>query len=145
MTEMGRLLVSVIGLAGFLAGVRITLLIHSRKLGTRIHDEVVQEELGGLILFYFWSEGCAQCGPQERQIVLAQQQLGKKSRQVEVRKIHAAAKTEGGSVGLGILTVPTTAVIGPLGQVIAVNPGLTSAARLVEQCTQALPPAEKSA
>jgi hypothetical protein len=136
--EGARLLFSLMTLAGVLSAIQIGVWLHTRKLGNRLRGGGMGAGTDGITLMYFWAEGCAQCAPQERQIELAQRQLSELDRRMEVRKMHAADQ-KGGVVALGVLTVPTTAVIDPSGNILAINPGLTSAAKLVKQCLQLSP------
>ncbi len=88
---------------------------------------------GGMpTLIYFWTSDCALCVPQERQIEQARAALERKGRRLKVRKVNAME--EGELVkAMNVLTVPTTVVLDGHGNVIAWNPGLREAQKLISQ------------
>jgi hypothetical protein len=83
-------------------------------------------------LLYFWSTGCAQCVPQERQIEHAEATLKQDGKTFKVLKLNALDEQTLAS-SMHVLTVPTTVLIDAQGRVAAWNPGLTPWRTIVEQ------------
>jgi thiol-disulfide isomerase/thioredoxin len=84
------------------------------------------------ILLYFWSAGCAQCRPQEQQVELAKAALLREGKVLEVRKFNALEEPELVK-SMQVMSVPTTVLVGPQGEVSAWNPGWTPAEKIVSQ------------
>ncbi len=89
-------------------------------------------------LLYFWTEECAPCKAQEREINQAKKRLEVNGVHLAVEKLNAHSEqlfTE----RFNIMTVPTTVLLDSRGAVVGWNPGLTRANRLVDQVTKSLP------
>ena len=89
-------------------------------------------ESGDVTLLYFWSAGCAQCRPQEEQIEQARRTLERSGRSIAIRK-HDALAERGISKAMHVMTVPTTVLVDPRGNVVAWNPGFTPWKKLLDQ------------
>ena len=87
-------------------------------------------------LIYFWTSACALCVPQERQIEKARAALERNGRQLKVRKVNAMEEDELVKA-MNVLTVPTTVVLDGRGNVVAWNPGLREAEKLISQFEKA--------
>jgi thioredoxin-like negative regulator of GroEL len=81
---------------------------------------------------YFWSAGCAQCRPQERQIEQAKAMLQKAGKLFTVLKLNALEEQQLAS-SMHVMTVPTTVLLDEKGNVAAWNPGLTEWRTIVDQ------------
>jgi thiol-disulfide isomerase/thioredoxin len=80
-------------------------------------------------LLYFWSAACGLCPSQRRHVEQVAQQW---SDRLAVRFVNADEEQEQTAV-YQILTLPTTIILDPQGQVQAINYGLTPARKLSEQ------------
>ncbi len=87
-------------------------------------------------LVYFWTNDCALCVPQERQIEQARAALERKGRRFKVRKVNAFEEDELVRA-MNVMTVPTTVVLDGGGNVVAWNPGLREAQKLISQFEKA--------
>ena len=94
--------------------------------------------LGTPMLLYFWSVGCAQCRPQEQQVELARSVLQREGKVLAIRKVNALEEPEFAK-SMGVMTVPTTILVGPHGMVSAWNPGWTTAKKLLAQYNNMAP------
>ena len=92
----------------------------------------VDLKFGRPILLYFWTLECSQCKVQEREIDQAVETLRQAGTSVEVRRLNAHEDTQLVK-NLHVMTVPTTVLLDVRGTVIAWNPGLTGARRIVGQ------------
>jgi thioredoxin-like negative regulator of GroEL len=135
-----RLLILLIALAGMAAlwlawrGVKVWL-----RRSIRVDREVNQDNRPTLL--YFHSEDCAPCRLQQSPILASlQETLGAG---VEFRDYDALAHPDLAR-RYRVLTVPTTVVIAPDGEVLAVNYGVTQADKLRRQLERATVEAEKS-
>jgi thiol-disulfide isomerase/thioredoxin len=89
-------------------------------------------------LLYFWTEECAPCRAQEREINQAKKSLEVAGVYLSVEKLNAHSEklfTD----RFNIMTVPTTVLLDPGGVVVGWNPGLTRASRIVDQVSKSLP------
>jgi thioredoxin-like negative regulator of GroEL len=90
---------------------------------------------GRRALVSFSTPSCAACHTAQAPAVKAvESQLGPES--VRVIKIDAARQPDVARA-FGVLTVPSTIVLAPSGQVVAVNQGFAPSRRLVEQLQRA--------
>jgi thiol-disulfide isomerase/thioredoxin len=80
-------------------------------------------------LLYFWSAACGLCPTQRRYVEQVAQQW---SDRLAVRFVNADEEREQTAV-YQILTLPTTIILDPQGQVQTINYGLTPARKLNEQ------------
>jgi thiol-disulfide isomerase/thioredoxin len=80
-------------------------------------------------LLYFWSAACGLCPTQRRHVEQVARQW---SDRLAVRFVNADEEREQTAV-YQILTLPTTIILDPQGQVQAINYGLTPAHKLSEQ------------
>jgi thioredoxin-like negative regulator of GroEL len=80
-------------------------------------------------LLYFWSAACGLCPTQRRYVEQVARQW---SDRLAVRFVNADEEREQTAV-YQILTLPTTIILDPQGQVQAINYGLTPAQKLSEQ------------
>jgi hypothetical protein len=83
-------------------------------------------------LLYFWSTGCSQCTPQERQIEQAQAALLETGKAFTLLKVNALEEHQMAKK-MHVMTVPTTVLVDLQGKVAARNPGLTPWRKIVEQ------------
>ena len=88
-------------------------------------------------LLYFWTEECVQCRAQEREIERAERKLVDKGQRLVVKKLNAH-REKVLTKRLNVMTVPTTVLLNSNGSVVGWNPGLTRAARIVDQFASAL-------
>ncbi len=90
---------------------------------------------GRRALISFSTPSCAACHTAQAPAVTAvESQLGPEA--VRVIKIDAAGQPDVARA-FGVLTVPSTIVLAPSGQVVAVNQGFAPSGRLVEQLQRA--------
>jgi len=130
---MERLLIVLIALAG-MAG--IWLIWWGLKLGLRHSIQVDAETLEDRrpALLYFSSMDCAPCRLQQTPILDSlRQALGNSVRFQE----YDAVENPEAAGRYRVLTVPTTVVIAPGGEVVAINYGLTQAEKLRRQLAEA--------
>ncbi len=85
-------------------------------------------------LVYFWTPSCAACRTSQTRIV--DELAGELDDSVEVIKINAHDAPQQARA-FGILTVPTTVVLGPKGDVRRVNTGVVDTITLREQLSAA--------
>ncbi|MEI7672082.1 MAG: thioredoxin family protein [Deltaproteobacteria bacterium] len=127
-----RVIWSVILLAGFVAlGRTFVGGQKNRQIGKQF-GKLLEVTSRTPTLLYFWSDGCAQCTPQENQIQRALGEVEAKGGQLSLVKYNALQETELVR-GLNILTVPTTILLDREGNIAAWNPGLTAAGPLIAQ------------
>ncbi len=88
-------------------------------------------------LLYFWTEECAPCRAQEREINQAKKQLEVSGVHLTVDKLNAHSEKLFVQ-RFNIMTVPTTVLLDSRGVVVGWNPGLTHANRLVDQVAKSL-------
>ncbi len=87
-------------------------------------------------MLYFWTDDCALCVPQERQIEEARTTLARRGRKLQVKKINALEESELVK-RMNVMTVPTTVLLDSDGKVVAWNPGLRGAQKLITQLEKA--------
>jgi thiol-disulfide isomerase/thioredoxin len=85
--------------------------------------------VGRPTLLYFWSTTCGLCPTQRRYVEQVARQW---SDRLAVRFVNADEEQEKTAV-YRILTLPTTIILDPEGQIQAINYGLTPARKLSEQ------------
>lgn len=88
-------------------------------------------------LLYFWTEECAPCRAQEREINQASKRLEMRGVHLAIEKLNAHSEklfTD----RFNIMTVPTTVVLDSNGAVVGWNPGLTRAERLIGQVAKSI-------
>ncbi len=88
-------------------------------------------------LLYFWTEECAPCRAQEREINQAKKHLELSGVHLTVDKFNAHSEKLS-TERFNIMTVPTTVLLDSNGVVVGWNPGLTRASRLIDQVTKSL-------
>ncbi|MBM4435973.1 MAG: thioredoxin family protein [Actinobacteria bacterium] len=98
---------------------RRTLRIDARAFATPGHATVL----------YFYTDLCDPCRSVQKPEI---ERLAQNTTNVIVRPIDAVASPDLART-FGVLTVPTTVVVGPEGRVMAVNYGVTRQAKLMEQ------------
>jgi thioredoxin-like negative regulator of GroEL len=103
--------------------------------GSQTWQNLGEEPDGRRALVSFSTPSCAACHTAQAPAVKAvESQLGPES--VRVIKIDAARQPDVARA-FGVLTVPSTIVLAPSGQVVAVNQGFAPSRRLVEQLQRA--------
>ena len=123
-------------------GVRLFTRMQRYRLRKRETDpaHIAEPSTAAPRLLYFWTEECAPCRAQEREIDQAKKRL-------EVSGIHLAVESLNAhneklfTDRFNIMTVPTTVVLDPDGAVVGWNPGLTRASRLIDQVASSIPTA----
>ncbi len=136
---MNRLLILLAALA--VTGV-LWLVWQGIKLWLRrsIHVDRVSLNDGRPTLLYFHSDDCAPCRLQQSPILASlQQRMGES---VHFQACDAVAHPDVAR-RYRVLTVPTTVIIAPGGEVMAVNYGVTQADRLQRQLADAATKREK--
>ena len=135
---LDRLLISILLLVAFAIAAKALGILSRRTVRVRGRtSERLRRLAGGRpALLYFWTSDCALCVPQERQIEQARAALERKGKRLVVRKINAL---EGDELvkAMNIMTVPTTVLLDGRGNVVAWNPGLREAQRLISQFERA--------
>lgn len=132
---MGRILATLVVVIVFTALVKSIALLARRRViaqSAEVPGLRMNKRSSDPTLLYFWSDGCAQCAPQERQIEQAKQTLAHSGRSLTVVKLNALEEEKLAS-SLNVMTVPTTVLLDTEGNVSAWNPGLTPMRKLVEQ------------
>ena len=129
-----RLIASLVLMAVFAALVRSIVLFRQWLAGRdsasyQLPPRLRREEPA---LLYFWSAGCAQCAPQERQIEQAKAALHRAGKNCTVVKLNALEERTLAQT-MHVMTVPTTVLVGPHGKIAASNAGLTSWRKIVDQ------------
>ena len=129
-----RAILSVLIFTALVAGAKVfvaqfEIRVRKRMQRTKLPIKI---QSGIPLLLYFWSETCAQCKPQERQIERAQDAVRNSGQSLTVQKLNALREQELART-LGILTVPTTVLFDSSGNIAAWNPGLTPASTIVSQ------------
>jgi thiol-disulfide isomerase/thioredoxin len=129
-----RILASIVFIAGFAILVKSFGFLRQWRAQTssiahRLPAGLKSEEPS---LLYFWSNGCAQCKPQERQIEQAKETLLQTGQKFSVVKVNALEEQQLASL-MHVMTVPTTVLLDSHGNISALNPGLTPWRTLVEQ------------
>jgi thiol-disulfide isomerase/thioredoxin len=90
---------------------------------------------GRRTLIAFSTPSCAACHKaQAPAIEIAQQRVGAEA--IRVIPIDAAQQPDVAKA-FGVMTVPSTVIVGAAGQVVAINQGFASSTRLVEQLQRA--------
>jgi thioredoxin-like negative regulator of GroEL len=103
--------------------------------GAQVWANLGQVPDGRRALVSFSTPSCAACHTAQAPAVkAAEAQLG--SEAVRVIRVDAARQPEVARA-FGVLTVPSTIVLAPTGQVVAVNQGFAPSRRLVEQLQRA--------
>jgi thioredoxin-like negative regulator of GroEL len=107
------------------------------RLGTRdpLWQTLGETPDGRHTLIAFSTPSCAACHQAQAPAVKAvEQQLGSAT----LRVIHVdAARRPNVAEAFGVLTVPSTAVLAPAGEVVAINQGFTPTGKLVDQLQRA--------
>ena len=136
--SLERAALSALLLLAFIAGLKAAAAFQRGRLRSRSRGTPLPAALmrGAPTLLYFWSDTCAQCAPQERQIEAAARAIRASGNDLQVRKINAL-RDPTLVKSMHVMTVPTTVLLDPHGNVAAWNPGLTQAGTLVEQYHQA--------
>jgi len=83
-------------------------------------------------ILYFWSPECKQCKLQELYINESISKLENNGGKVNFRKVNALLENEFAEK-FNIITVPTTIVLSPNGQITSRNHGLVNSAKIFEQ------------
>lgn len=135
-----RIDISFIVFLSMYAGVRLFTKTQGHRLRKRGNGAGRDSGLqpGHPRLLYFWTEECAPCRAQEREINQARKRLEVSGVHLAVDKLNAHSEklfTE----RFNIMTVPTTVVLDPNGAVVGWNPGLTRASRLINQVAKSIP------
>src|SRR6266851_5165559 len=111
--------------------------VHSlqQATGTKAWDHLGEAPDGRRTLVSFSTPSCAACHTAQAPAVKAvEAKLGPST--VRVIRVDAARRPEVARA-FGVLTVPSTIVLAPTGQVVAVNQGFAPSGRLVEQLQRA--------
>jgi thiol-disulfide isomerase/thioredoxin len=128
------LIASLVIIAVFAAAVKAFGLFKQWKMKNRSAGHILPA--GAAVeeptLLYFWSAGCSQCTPQERQIEQAKAMLQQAGKFFHVLKLNALEE-EQLAKSMNVMTVPTTVLLDQQGRVAAWNPGLTQWKTIVEQ------------
>jgi hypothetical protein len=135
---VGRLVIALVVLCAIPVVWRTYLALRRRQLQEQRTSVLGENGVTGATVLYFWSETCTQCKPQERQIEEARIASGRKGIAVHLRKINALENADLAR-SMHVMTVPTTVVVDGRGSVVAWNPGLTLAEKLVSQFAQTVP------
>ncbi len=132
--SLDRLFLSMLILGGFVVVVKAVGAVNRRSVLSRGRRGGRLKRLAGGMptLVYFWTSDCALCVPQERQIEQARAALERKGRRLKVRKVNAMEEDELAKA-MNVMTVPTTVVLDGSGNVVAWNPGLREAQKLISQ------------
>ncbi len=136
----GRIAVSIIVFLSMYMGMRLLTKMQRRRLSKKKGEasHTPESPIGYPRLLYFWTEECAPCRAQEREINQAKKRLEVNGVHLAVEKLNAHSEkifTE----RFNIMTVPTTVLLDSNGLVAGWNPGLTRANRLIDQVTKSLP------
>jgi thioredoxin-like negative regulator of GroEL len=140
MTERVLVLVvlaAVVAAAVFIAREWSRRKVHSltKVWGSETWQNLGEQPDGRRALVSFSTPSCAACHTAQAPAVKAvESQLGPES--VRVIKIDTARQPDVARA-FGVLTVPSTIVLAPSGQVVAVNQGFAPSRRLVEQLQRA--------
>ena len=103
--------------------------------GAQAWDNLQETPDGRRTLVSFSTPSCAACHTaQAPEVTAVEAQLGASS--VRVIKVDAARQPQVAQA-FGVLTVPSTIVLAPSGQIVAVNQGFAPSKRLVEQLQRA--------
>lgn len=110
----------------------------SRQRQQRLRSLSEAERLPGAGILYFWTERCVQCRTlQEPALRRLPELLGEP---VPVTKVNALEAPDIAR-RYGVLTVPTTAVFGADGRLVAINTGYAPAEQLAAQLRSSATPA----
>jgi thioredoxin-like negative regulator of GroEL len=102
---------------------------------TAVWDSLGEAPDGRRTLVTFSTPSCAACHAAQAPAVTAvEERLG--AAQVRVIRVDAAQRPEVARA-FGVLTVPSTVVLAPAGEVVAVNQGFAPSGHLVEQLQRA--------
>ncbi len=136
--SLDRLLFSMLILGGFVVAAKAVGAINRHLVRARGgRGGRLNRFAGGTpTLMYFWTNDCALCVPQERQIEQARAALERQGRRLQVRKVNAMEEDELVRA-MNVMTVPTTVMLDGKGRVVAWNPGLREAQKLVSQFEKA--------
>lgn len=135
-----RIGISVIVFLSMYGGVQLftkTQRLRLRKKETG-HAQESGLPTGSPRLLYFWTEECAPCRAQEREISQAKERLKASGVYLAVNKLNAHTEKLF-TKRFNIMTVPTTVLLDPKGIVVGWNPGLTCASRLIDQVAKSIP------
>ncbi len=135
-----RAAASITVLLAMYGGVTLFTILQRRRLSRHKTEAAHDAQLptGTPRLLYFWTEECAPCRAQEREINLAKKRLEVAGVHLAVDKMNAH-REELFAERFNIMTVPTTVLLDSNGVVVGWNPGLTRANRLFDQVTKSLP------
>lgn len=103
--------------------------LFAQRQRQRIGAALTGAASGQPTLLYFWSAACGLCPAQRRYVEQVARQW---SDRLAVRFVNADEEREQTAV-YQILTLPTTIILDPQGQVQTINYGLTPARKLSEQ------------
>jgi hypothetical protein len=135
-----RIGVSIIVFLSMYGGVRLFTKTQRRRLRTKeiAHAHECGLPTGSPRLLYFWTEECAPCLAQEREINQAKERLKVTGVYLAVNKLNAHTEKLF-TKRFNIMTVPTTVLLDAKGIVVGWNPGLTRASRLIDQVAKSIP------
>ncbi len=136
--SLDRFLLSILIMGAFVAAAKAVGAVNRRSLLSRSRNGGRLTRLAGgtPTLIFFWTDDCALCLPQELQIEQARAALERKGRRLRVRKVNAMEEDELAKA-MNVMTVPTTVVLDGRGNVVAWNPGLREAQKLISQFEKA--------
>ena len=137
-TSLDRILLSLLVMGAFVAASKAFGAVNRRTVRSRSKKGGLLRKMAGgtPTLLYFWTSDCALCLPQERQIEQAKTALARMGRRLQVRKINAIEDDELVK-NMNVMTVPTTVMLDGKGNVVAWNPGLREAGKLISQFEKA--------
>ena len=126
--SLARAAMALLLIGGFLGAVSLTaaamrLRIRSHAKEIAKHADIVP---GIPTLLYFWTNECAQCPGQEREIQKAVHSIDASGRRLAVKAVNAL-ENETLARSMSVMTVPTTILFDAQGSVAAWNAGLTTA------------------
>ncbi len=132
--SLDRFLLSILVMTAFALATKAIAAMNRRTVRSRSQNGGLLEQLAGgtPTLLYFWTRDCALCAPQERQIEQARSALARAGRRLQVQKINAIEDNVLVK-RMNVMTVPTTVVLDGRGNVVAWNPGLREAGKLISQ------------
>ena len=133
-TVTDRIFASLVIIAVFAALVKAFGLFKQWKMKNQSAEHILPTGMAieEPTLLYFWSAGCSQCAPQERQIDQAMAMLKQAGKYFRVLKLNALEE-EQLARSMNVMTVPTTVLLDERGKVAGWNPGLTQWRTIVDQ------------
>ena len=134
---IGRVSISLVVFLSMYFGVQLFTKLQRHRL-RRHKSRQGGDAAGHPRLLYFWTEECAPCRAQEREINVARKRLEVGGVHLAVDKLNAHNEKLFAE-RFNVMTVPTTVLLDSTGAVAGWNPGLTRANRIVEQVTRSLP------